>query len=73
MDTFLSDSRKGNLESFLNDQLIDDSAVKSSIVTVLNNAARKSGKNDIAKIASNGDITIIGLDKRSIRQGRPNF
>jgi putative N-acetylmannosamine-6-phosphate epimerase len=61
------------LESFLNDQLIDDSAVKSSIVTVLNNAARKSGKNDIAKIASNGDITIIGLDKRSIRQGRPNF
>jgi hypothetical protein len=73
LDTFLSDSRKGNLESFLNDQLIDDSAVKSSIVTVLNNAARKSGKNDIAKIASNGDITIIGLDKRSIRQGRPNF
>jgi len=73
LDTFLLNSRKGNLESFLNDQLMDDPAVKSSIVNILNTAARKSGKDNIAKIASNGDITIIGLDKRSIRQGRPNF
>jgi hypothetical protein len=73
LDTFLLNSRKGNLESFLNDQLIDDPAVKSSVVSILNNAARKSGKNDIAKITSNGDITIIGLENRSIRQGRPNF
>ena len=74
LDTFLLNSRKGNLESFLNKQLIDDPEVKSSIVTILNDAARKSGKNNIiAKIASNGDITIIGLENRSIRQGRPNF
>lgn len=73
LDTFLLNSRKGNLESFLNNQLIDDPAVKSSIVSILNNAADKSGKDDIAKIASNGDITIIGLDKRSMNQGRPNF
>lgn len=73
LDIFLTNSRKGNLESFLNDQLMDDPAVKSSIVSILNNAADKSGKDDIAKIASNGDITIIGLDKRSMRQGRPNF
>ena len=73
LDTFLLNSRKGNLESFLNDQLIDDPAVKSSVVSILNNAARKSGKNDIAKITSYGDITIIGLENRSIRQGRPNF
>lgn len=62
LDTFLKNSRKGNLESFLNNQLIDDPAIKSSIVNILNTAARKSGKDNIAKIASNGDITIIGLE-----------
>lgn len=81
LDTFLLNSRRGNLESFLNNQLFDDPKIKSSIVSILNAAARKSGKDNIAKIASNGDIAIIGsddygnsiLEAKNIRQRRPNF
>ena len=54
----LIDARKGDLETFLNDQLFDNPDEKTQVVNSLNNCAKRSGKTDVAKI-TDGDISIL--------------
>ena len=59
LDKALNNARMGSLESFLNSQLFDDPQEKNKVVMMLNNAASKSGKGKVAKLSTNGDITIL--------------
>ena len=55
----LLDARKGDLETFLNDQLFDDIKDKGKVVNSLNNCAKRSSKPPVAKIMNGGDIAIM--------------
>ena len=55
----LIDARKGDLETFLNDQLFDDIEDKRKVVDSLNNCAQRSGKSPVAKIMDGGDIALF--------------
>ena len=55
----LINARKGDLETFLNDQLFDDFEDKRKVVDSLNNCAQRSGKSPVAKITNGGDISIM--------------
>jgi len=59
LNTKLIQARKGTLEEFLNDQLSDDTDEKRQVVNSLNNCAKRSGKTDVAKIATGGYIAIM--------------
>lgn len=66
LDRTLRNARKGNLQSFLNDQLFDDQTEKYQIVSHLNQIAKRSGKNTIATIV--GDkISIIIENKKVVK------
>jgi len=66
LNTALMNARKGSLESFLNDQLSDDSSEKSKIVRHLNKCAKRSGKGEIAKLVGY-DMSII-LENKTVRR-----
>jgi hypothetical protein len=59
LDNALTNARMGSLESFINTQLFDDFMEKEKIVNYLNDAAKRSGKGRVAKLGTNGDITIM--------------